>query len=75
MITLEGGATRDVQVIIYPGQRHGFSRAIDSPAAPQFFADCDAFFKRHLPVQPVPIDPSLVTEIPTSSAPLSPPPY
>jgi dipeptidyl aminopeptidase/acylaminoacyl peptidase len=66
---------KDVEVIVYPGQRHGFSRAIDSTAAAQFFADSDAFFKRHLPVQPTPIDPALVSEIPTGSAPLSPPPY
>jgi len=66
---------KDVEVLVYPGQRHGFSRAIDSPAAPQFFADAHTFFKRHLPVQPTPIDAALISELPTSSAPLSPPPY
>src|SRR6185503_4142569 len=63
---------KHVEVIVYAGQRHGFSRAIDSPAAPQFFQDAHAFFQRHLSVQPKPIDPALVADIPTSSAPLSP---
>jgi acetyl esterase/lipase len=49
------------EVILYPGQPHGFSRA-----SKKFFEDCDAFFKRHLATQPKPLTDALVTQVPVA---------
>ena len=36
-------------------------------AAAEFFSDMHAFFKRHLPIQPKPVDDSMVKQVPTPS--------
>ena len=69
-------AGKEVEEIVYPGQRHcfGFSGGTSSTndsvaaasvsAASKFFADMDAFFKRHLNTQPVQVDDSLIEHVP-----------
>lgn len=56
---------RTLEVKLYPGENHGFTHrsvaTLDGPK--RFFDDCDAFFKRHLPTQPKPIEKSLIKEI------------
>ena len=55
------------QVVDYPGQRHGFTRGIGSPAAVlKFFEDALGFYKQHLSVQPVPVDESFVERVAVS---------
>jgi len=52
---------KTVEVILYPGEPHGFSHGSGSPAAAdKFFRDSDGFFRRYLRTQPTPPDPSLV---------------
>lgn len=50
-------AGKTVELIVYPGQPHGFyfGRNGTPEAAQKFFDDCHAFFKRYLPTQPVPL--------------------
>ena len=36
-------------------------------AAGKLFSDMHAFFKRHLPIQPEPVDDSMVEQVPTPS--------
>lgn len=58
-------AGKEVEVILYPGENHGFAHGNGTPeAAKKFFEDCDAFFKRHLVTQPVPVDESLIQQGP-----------
>jgi len=63
---------KELEEIVYPGQGHcfglggGFSESSEE-AARSFFADMDAFFKRHLPTQPHAVDDSLVEHVPVSN--------
>jgi dipeptidyl aminopeptidase/acylaminoacyl peptidase len=58
-------AGKTVDVILYPGEPHGFSHGAGTPqAARKFFEDCHTFFRRHLRTQPTPLDESLVTRVP-----------
>ena len=56
---------RNLEVKLYPGENHGFSRrsvaTLDGPK--RFFDDCDAFFKRHLATQPTPLPEGLISEV------------
>ena len=65
-------AGNEVEVITYAGQKHCFGffavaeRGVANDgdkAASRFFTDMDAFFKRHLPTQPVPVADSLVEKV------------
>lgn len=61
-------AGKKLEVILYRGERHGFSYGGGTPGAAQkFFDDCHTFYKRHLPTQPTPVDKSLVKDVPVSS--------
>jgi dipeptidyl aminopeptidase/acylaminoacyl peptidase len=62
-------AGKTLEVILYPGQPHGFVFGQDgSPEATQkCFDDCHAFFKKYLPTEPTPLKPSLVTQVPIQS--------
>ena len=64
-------AGKDVEVITYPGQGHGFAFQGDGdPAAMQkAFTDMDAFFRRHLSTKPTPVHPSLITYRPANPLP------
>ncbi len=65
-------AGKEVEEIVYPGQQHcfGFYRFLGAEAAAsQFFADMDAFFKRHLLTQPQAVDDSLVEYVPVAGTP------
>ncbi|MDQ3622332.1 MAG: dienelactone hydrolase family protein [Verrucomicrobiota bacterium] len=59
-------AKKPLEVIHYPGQPHGFyyGRNGDPEAGQKFFNDAQAFFKRHLPTRPTPLDESLVKQVP-----------
>ncbi len=62
-------AEKKVEVILYPGQPHGFyngqvTRNRSPDAVLKCFADCHAFFKKHLPTQPTPLEGSLVKQVP-----------
>ncbi len=64
-------AEKKLEVILYPGQPHGFyngqvTRNRSPEAILKCFTDCSAFFKKHLPTQPVPLEKSLVKEVPAS---------
>ncbi len=57
-------ASKQVEVITYPGQPHSFffgSRATGD-AGQKAFNDAHAFLKKHLPTQPVSLDASLVKQ-------------
>jgi dipeptidyl aminopeptidase/acylaminoacyl peptidase len=57
-------AGKTVDVVLYPNEPHGFSKGVGTPeAALKFFNDTDAFFRRHLPTKPVPLDPALVKSV------------
>jgi len=65
-------AGNEVEMTTYPGQNHcfGFFATSDrgvandgDAAASRFFADMDAFFKRHLPTQPRAVDDSLIEHV------------
>ena len=64
-------AGKELEEIVYPGQGHcfGFRGGIggEEEAASTFFADMDAFFKRHLPTQPHAVEDSLVAHVPVSN--------
>ncbi len=65
-------AGKEVEEIVYPGQRHcfGFSGLRGgAEAASRFFTDMDAFFKRHLPTQPRAVDDSLIEHVAIEPAP------
>ncbi len=59
-------AGKYVEVITYPGQPHSFffGSIATGDAGRKAFDDAHAFFKKHLPTQPVPIEDSLVTQVP-----------
>ncbi len=68
----------EVEDVVYSGQKHcfGFFGTADrgvandgDAAARRFFADMDAFFKRHLPTQPQAVDDSLVEDVPVAGTP------
>ncbi len=70
---------KELEERVYPGQNHcfGFGGGLGNgglgggeeaeEAASTFFADMDAFFKRHLPTQPHAVDDSLVEHVPVSN--------
>jgi dienelactone hydrolase len=59
---------KTVEVKSYAGQPHCFAFGGNVPAraaiALQAWQDADAFFRRHVPTKPTPIDPKLVTNVP-----------
>lgn len=62
-------AEKQVEVTLYPGQPHGFyngqvTRTRSPEAVLKCFADCNAFFKKHLATQPTPLGESLVKQVP-----------
>jgi hypothetical protein len=58
-------AGKAVEVVLYPNEPHGFSKGVGTPqAALKFFTDADAFFQRHLPTKPKPLDAATVTPVP-----------
>ncbi len=61
-------AGKTVELILYPGQPHGFyfGRTPDQEAALKFFVDCDAFFRRYLATRPVALSSSLVRQAPAA---------
>jgi dienelactone hydrolase len=61
-------AEKKLEVIAYPGQPHGFyfGRGGTPEAARKCFDDCHAFFKKHLPTPPTPLDESLVKQVPAT---------
>ncbi len=62
-------AGKQVEVIAYPGQRHGFYNGNGDPeAGDKFFHDAHSFFTRHLLTQPTPLEESLVKQAPTRTA-------
>ncbi len=56
-------AGKDPQVVLYPGQPHGFSKGA-SPAALKFFNDARAFLLKSLPTKPWALDASIVKSVP-----------
>jgi dienelactone hydrolase len=59
-------AGKKLEVIHYPGQPHSFyfgGRGTEE-ATKKAFEDTHAFFKKHLPTQPVPLDELLVKQVP-----------
>jgi len=52
------------QVILYPGGGHSFSHAGKPELTQKFFDDCHAFFRKYLPTQPIPLEESLITQVP-----------
>lgn len=59
-------AGKQVEVIVYPGQPHSFffGSLATGDAGQKVFNDAHAFFKRHSKSQPVPLDASLVKQVP-----------
>ena len=64
-------AEKNVEVITYAGQGHGFAfQGSGDPAAVlKAFGDMDGFFRRHLNTKPMPVDPVLITHRPAPRAP------
>ena len=61
-------------VITYPGEPHcfAFNPRSERPAvALKAFQDTDAFFRKHLPTTPKPIDKTLITEFPANAGSVS----
>jgi acetyl esterase/lipase len=62
------GLGKTIEVKSYAGQGHcfAFGGNVPTSAAPalQAWQDADAFFRRHMPTKPAPIDPNLVTHVP-----------
>ncbi|MDO8542035.1 MAG: alpha/beta fold hydrolase [Opitutaceae bacterium] len=57
-------AEKNVEVIIYPEQPHGFYWGRGTPeAARKCFNDSHAFIKKNLPTQPKPLDKSLIKQV------------
>lgn len=58
-------AGKQVEVMSYPGQPHGWSRGVGSPeAALKFFQEAHHFFRKYLHTRPRPLPTSLVTHVP-----------
>jgi acetyl esterase/lipase len=57
-------AGKQVEVILYPGEKHGFSYRGTPAMTRKFFEDADAFFRRHLPTQSKPLGRGLITDAP-----------
>lgn len=59
-------AGKQLQVIAYPGQPHGFyfGDVGDPAAGEKFFDDANAFFKKHLRIQPKGLEESAITLVP-----------
>ena len=57
------------QVIIYPGGEHSFSHGGKPDLTQKFFDDCHAFFQKYLPTQPIPLETSLVQQVPVNDQP------
>lgn len=57
-------AKKSLEVILYPGEKHGFSRHGTPQATLKFFRDCDTFFRKYLATQPVALDQDLVEDVP-----------
>jgi acetyl esterase/lipase len=59
-------AQKKLEVILYPGQPHGFynGHSPTAEAGQKFFEDCRAFFQRHLPTPPAPLDEKLIQRVP-----------
>ena len=59
-------AGKKVEVITYPGQPHSFffGSIATGDAGRKVFDEAHAFFKKHLPTQPVPLESSLVKQVP-----------
>jgi len=59
-------AGKKVEVITYPGQPHSFffGSIATGGAGQKVFDDAHAFCKKHLPTQPVPLEESLVKQVP-----------
>ena len=57
---------RCLEVKLYPGENHGFSRrAVATLDAPKrFFEDADAFFRHHLATKPTPVPATTITDVP-----------
>ncbi len=56
-------AGKKVEVLLYPGELHGFSQR-GTKGTKKFFDDCHAFFQRHLATQPTPLEGSLIKQVP-----------
>jgi acetyl esterase/lipase len=56
-------AGKQVEVILYPGENHGFSHNGTPEMTKKFFDDCHAFYMRHLPVKPVALPETIVQHI------------
>ncbi len=57
-------AGKNPEIILYPGENHGFSNRGTPAMTRKFFDDCHAFFLRHLPTKPRPLDPALLKDVP-----------
>ncbi len=59
-------ADKKLEVILYPGQPHTFyfGGKETAEASRKAFEDTHAFFKRHLKTQSVPLEESLVKQVP-----------
>jgi acetyl esterase/lipase len=64
-------ARKTLDVLTYPGEPHcfAFSGNQRPAAALKAFQDTDAFYRRHLPTKPKPLDPSLVKPVPLAGGP------
>jgi dipeptidyl aminopeptidase/acylaminoacyl peptidase len=67
-------AGKNVEVITYPGQGHGFAYqgAGDPAAVLKAFVDMEAFFRRYLNTKPIPIEPVSITQRPANPRPPEP---
>ena len=62
-------ARKALEVSTYSGEPHCFafgSPPRSAPVALKAFQDTDTFFRRHLNMQPKPIDPTLIAHVPLS---------
>jgi dienelactone hydrolase len=67
-------AKKAFDVITYPGEPHCFAfnpRSERPEVARKAFQDTDAFFRKHLPTTPKPIDRKLITEFPVNAGSVS----
>jgi dienelactone hydrolase len=61
-------AGKNLEVITYPGELHGFAFRGDGHRAAvlKAFQDMDAFFRRYLNIKPKPLDPTLIKYVSTT---------